>query len=283
MSNIWVLRSTPNAWEEGSLEAALRDWTRGSARKRRQPWRVWWGRGQGTEADLSPGDPVILYEGLGKGEVSQAVGERGFRALARCAGEVDWRWKPAGLPVAVVLPFSRVIPYWSVKEAPALSHHSFCRYGQQTRYLFRDEDAEALAEVLAGALPEGEGERFLAELGLAGAALTWGEEEELPQHLSRAEMAALRAEVLHNRVLAEGIKSERHHRCEVCGKASFIDRKGVPYAETHYLTSPGDPDWEAADNIVVLCPQHHREIHCGAGGAALTEKLASSHARRARK
>jgi hypothetical protein len=52
-------------------------------------------------------------------------------------------------------------------------------------------------------------------------------------------------------------------RCEYCGIAGFKMPDGSIYLETHHVIplSEGGPD--SAENVVALCPNHHREAHFG--------------------
>lgn len=58
----------------------------------------------------------------------------------------------------------------------------------------------------------------------------------------------------------ERVVSQRGPHCQLCG---FVFRKanGADYAECHHLVplSEGGPDTE--DNLLVLCPNHHKMIH----------------------
>jgi hypothetical protein len=67
-------------------------------------------------------------------------------------------------------------------------------------------------------------------------------------------------EFVRNQALAEGLKSYYSCRCQICGQ-DFAPRYGVQVADTHHIKylSAGGPD--ISDNIVVVCPNHHRVIH----------------------
>lgn len=66
------------------------------------------------------------------------------------------------------------------------------------------------------------------------------------------------------------VKELNGHRCQVCeyfGKPSsgFLTRAGVPYVEAHHvvLVSTGRKGVFRAENIITVCPNHHRELHFG--------------------
>lgn len=55
-----------------------------------------------------------------------------------------------------------------------------------------------------------------------------------------------------------------HGRCEYCDEEGFRTAGGAIYLETHHVIplSEGGPD--TVNNVVALCPTHHREAHFGA-------------------
>jgi len=67
-------------------------------------------------------------------------------------------------------------------------------------------------------------------------------------------------EFVRNQSLADTLKSYYNSRCQVCGR-DFQPDYGVSLADTHHIQylSRGGPD--ISENIVVVCPNHHRVIH----------------------
>lgn|GEM_PF-506468 len=63
-----------------------------------------------------------------------------------------------------------------------------------------------------------------------------------------------------NPALVDALKSYYRYRCQVCGH-DFEPRYGHTIAEGHHIQylSNGGPD--ISQNIVVLCPNHHRVVH----------------------
>jgi predicted restriction endonuclease len=61
----------------------------------------------------------------------------------------------------------------------------------------------------------------------------------------------------------ERVLIERGRRCQLCG-FTFKKVDGEEYAECHHLepVSQGGPDH--ADNLLVVCPNHHKELHWAA-------------------
>ncbi|HEX8402085.1 MAG TPA: EVE domain-containing protein [Allosphingosinicella sp.] len=70
--------------------------------------------------------------------------------------------------------------------------------------------------------------------------------------------------------VGDKVKAARQHRCQVCealGRepVAFVKIGGVPYAEAHHvvLVSTMEPGVLDAANVMVLCPNHHRQAHYG--------------------
>ena len=61
-------------------------------------------------------------------------------------------------------------------------------------------------------------------------------------------------------VLAESLKSVYDHRCQVCGM-NFRIKYDEPFAETHHIQPLSERGFDIGENIVVVCPNHHRIIH----------------------
>jgi hypothetical protein len=65
------------------------------------------------------------------------------------------------------------------------------------------------------------------------------------------------------------------HRCEVpqCTHPTFATAGGIPYTEVHHIMPLADGGDDTIENVVCLCPAHHREVHVGARAAELTAQL----------
>jgi hypothetical protein len=63
-----------------------------------------------------------------------------------------------------------------------------------------------------------------------------------------------------NRFLADSLKSYYESRCQVCGH-SFEPVYGAAYSESHHIQYLSDGGPDISENIVVLCPNHHRIVH----------------------
>lgn len=71
--------------------------------------------------------------------------------------------------------------------------------------------------------------------------------------------------------VGDKVKAARQHCCQVCealGREpiAFVKIGGVPYAEAHHviLVSTMQAGVLDATNVMVLCPNHHRQAHYGA-------------------
>lgn len=71
-------------------------------------------------------------------------------------------------------------------------------------------------------------------------------------------------------------------KCEFCGVDGFLKYDGKVFLETHHIVplSEGGPD--KVENVIALCPNHHREAHFGRKRAVLRsdlQKLVAAHER----
>ena len=75
--------------------------------------------------------------------------------------------------------------------------------------------------------------------------------------------------VLRDTVLARKIKLLHKDRCQICGEVVSIGN-GKTYAEAHHIIPLGAPHGgpDTAENIIVLCPNHH--VLCDYGAIKLS-------------
>ena len=52
-------------------------------------------------------------------------------------------------------------------------------------------------------------------------------------------------------------------KCEYCGEPGFVMPNGKHYIETHHIISLGQDGPDTIDNVIGLCPEHHRQAHYG--------------------
>ena len=61
--------------------------------------------------------------------------------------------------------------------------------------------------------------------------------------------------------------------CEYCGKKGFLMRNGRHYVEAHHIIALANQGKDTVENVIALCPEHHREAHYGAEAEALEMKF----------
>lgn len=54
-------------------------------------------------------------------------------------------------------------------------------------------------------------------------------------------------------------------RCEHCGELGFKRLNGSYFVEAHHIISLAEQGPDTLDNVIALCPNHHREAHFGEG------------------
>lgn len=57
--------------------------------------------------------------------------------------------------------------------------------------------------------------------------------------------------------------------CEYCGEPGFTMLNGNVFLETHHIDPLADGGLDVAENLIALCPNHHREAHHGLRAAEL--------------
>nr|WP_284503401.1 HNH endonuclease signature motif containing protein [Caballeronia sp. GAWG1-1] len=68
--------------------------------------------------------------------------------------------------------------------------------------------------------------------------------------------------------------------CEYCRKPGFRKLNGERYLEAHHVISLADNGDDSVDNVIAVCPEHHREAHFGENGEALEQDFMKVIARR---
>lgn len=62
-------------------------------------------------------------------------------------------------------------------------------------------------------------------------------------------------------------------RCECCGKLGFLMSNGKHYLEAHHIITLANQGPDTVENVIALCPEHHREAHYGKDAEALEMKF----------
>lgn len=130
---------------------------------------------------------------------------------------------------------------------------------------FIDGESPTANYELAAAMPEGEG-AHLAALDLTA----------VEAILKRYDNAAPAVRQAAGRRIERGpvgnlLKAVHGYKCQICSAlnhdaVTFLNAGGLPYVEAHHvdLVSSGLPGSLRAENVIVVCPTHHRELHYGA-------------------
>ncbi len=63
--------------------------------------------------------------------------------------------------------------------------------------------------------------------------------------------------------------------CEWCGELGFIMPSGKVFLETHHIDPLSQGGKDDVDNVIALCPNHHREAHYGAKAREMQIKMQS--------
>ena len=64
------------------------------------------------------------------------------------------------------------------------------------------------------------------------------------------------------------MKKHRNHHCQICkamgmNPVGFMSKRHVPYTEAHHVEEVGKGGGLEPENIIVLCANHHRQMHYG--------------------
>ena len=71
----------------------------------------------------------------------------------------------------------------------------------------------------------------------------------------------------------EDVISRANGKCELCGKQGFLRFGGGRYLEAHHIIALANDGADRVDNVIALCPEHHREAHFGKSRDELEQKM----------
>ena len=97
---------------------------------------------------------------------------------------------------------------------------------------------------------------------------------EFPDRASKSSAVVIRDAKVRSYILklADG-------KCEYCGKLGFLMSNGKHYLEAHHVIALCDQGKDTVENVIALCPEHHRQAHYGKDAEALEvtfiERIAS--------
>ena len=60
-------------------------------------------------------------------------------------------------------------------------------------------------------------------------------------------------------------------KCEHCRKTGFLMKNGRRYLEAHHIIALSAQGKDTVQNVIALCPEHHREAHYGSNAELLEE------------
>ena len=78
-----------------------------------------------------------------------------------------------------------------------------------------------------------------------------------------------------NRVRAYALKRAAG-RCEYCNTQGFLMENGGFYLEAHHIIALCDSGRDTVNNVIALCPQHHRQAHYGKDAESLEAEFVST-------
>lgn len=76
-----------------------------------------------------------------------------------------------------------------------------------------------------------------------------------------------------DRMVREYVRLQAQGKCELCHKLGFLTESGENYLEAHHIIGLANDGPDTVENVIALCPEHHREAHYGAEKLAINEEL----------
>lgn len=65
-------------------------------------------------------------------------------------------------------------------------------------------------------------------------------------------------------LVRQAVLARSQGRCEYCGRPGFLKENGETYIETHHIVPLSEDGPDVPNNVIALCPEHHRQAHFGA-------------------
>lgn len=62
-------------------------------------------------------------------------------------------------------------------------------------------------------------------------------------------------------------------KCEYCGRDGFLMSSGRRYIEAHHIIALSAAGRDVIENVIALCPEHHRQAHFGVDAEKLEEEF----------
>lgn len=178
----------------------------------------------------------------------------------------NWRWILYGSATIPTIPFSL--------NDLNLSK----RYDEFTPYpVIKKEDEEIINRYILGALAEIPDltrqqvpiSHIVQKFGKQDALSAIHNHDHIVRLRAKSRGAANREKCEPNLFLAEILASYYEHCCQICGKNGSLsldsygvyDVYDVAFSETYHIQALTQGGLDISENIVVLCPNHHRIIH----------------------
>jgi len=94
-----------------------------------------------------------------------------------------------------------------------------------------------------------------------------------PGKLAPDRAATSGVRVIRDSKVREYVLRNAEGKCEYCGERGFQMKSARPYLEAHHIILLSKDGRDTVDNVIALCPNHHREAHFGAEAETLEEKF----------
>jgi 5-methylcytosine-specific restriction protein A len=82
-------------------------------------------------------------------------------------------------------------------------------------------------------------------------------------NLSPDRAAAVRSRFVRDPQVREYVLQIADGHCEYCREQGFLMKNGRRYVEAHHIISLSAIGRDTVDNVIALCPNHHRQAHFG--------------------
>lgn len=79
--------------------------------------------------------------------------------------------------------------------------------------------------------------------------------------------------IIRDNLIRQAVIKRARGLCEYCGTPGFKKSDGSRYVEAHHIISLSKQGPDTLENVIALCPNHHRQAHFGDDGAQLEDKF----------
>jgi len=78
---------------------------------------------------------------------------------------------------------------------------------------------------------------------------------------------------MRNRMVRDYVIRRANGKCEYCGALGFLMQNNRRYIEVHHIIGLGNNGPDTINNVIGLCPSHHREAHFGLAAGELNQHM----------